>query len=115
MSKLQGLALALRCIDACDHNLTLHGLEKMVFILIFMHADIITVTACDRSRQKTETSECVSIGSNCPGISRTVPDYKNLSRVPECYVKCPGRVLTYVLRQENRKGSVAIVSTRCCE
>ena len=55
------------------------------------------------------------IGSNCPGISGTVPDYKNLSRVPECYVKCPGRVLTYVLCQENRKGSVAIVSTRCCE
>jgi len=23
------------------------------------------------------------IGSNCPGISGTVPDYKNLSRVPE--------------------------------
>ena len=38
-----------------------------------------------------------------------------LSRVPERYVKCPGRVLTYVLRRENRKGSVAIVSTRCCE
>ena len=52
-----------------------------------------------------------TIGSNCPGISGTVPDYKNLSRVPEHYVKCPGRVLTYVLRQENRKGSVAIVST----
>ena len=57
----------------------------------------------------------VCIGSNCPGISGTVPDYKNLSRVLECLVKCPGRVLTYVLRQENRKGSVAIVSTRCCE
>jgi len=56
------------------------------------------------------------IGSNCPGISGTVPDYRNLSRVPERYVKCPGRVLTYVLRQENRKGSVAIiVTTRCCE
>jgi len=50
------------------------------------------------------------IGSNCPGISGTVLDYKNLSRVPERYVKCPRRVLTYLLRQENRKGSVAIVS-----
>jgi len=51
----------------------------------------------------------VNIDSNCPGISRTVLDYKNLSRVPEHYVKCPGRVLTYMFRQENRKGSVAIV------
>ena len=39
-------------------------------------------------------STSASIGSNCPGISGTVPDYKNLSRVPERYVKCPGRVLT---------------------
>ena len=38
--------------------------------------------------------QIVGIGSNCPGISGTVPDYKNLSRVPERYVKCPGRVLT---------------------
>ena len=45
------------------------------------------------------------IGSNCPGISGTVPDYKKLSWVPERYVKCPRRVLTYVLRQENRKSS----------
>jgi len=50
----------------------------------------------------------ISIGSNCPGISGTILDYKNLSRVPERYVKCPRKVLTYVLRQENRKGSLAI-------
>jgi len=43
------------------------------------------------------------MGSNRPGISGTVPDYKNLSRVPERYVKCLGRVLTYVLRQEIAK------------
>ena len=56
-----------------------------------------------------------NIGVNCPGISGTVPDYKNSSRVLERYVKCPRRVLAYVLRQENRKGSVAIVTTRYCE
>ena len=51
------------------------------------------------------TNVCITchIGSNCPGISGTVPDYKNLSRVPERYVKCPGS------RQENCKGSVAII------
>ena len=43
------------------------------------------------------------IGSNCPRNSGTVPDYKNLSQVPERYVKCPGS------RQENCKGSVAII------
>jgi len=37
---------------------------------------------------------------------------ENLSRVPERSVKCPGKVLTYVLRQENRKGSLAIVEAR---
>ena len=28
------------------------------------------------------------IGSNCPGISRTVPDLKHLSRVPEGSATC---------------------------
>jgi len=36
-----------------------------------------------------------SIGSNCPGISGTVPDFKNLSRIPERYGNCPGRELSF--------------------
>jgi len=48
-------------------------------------------TASERSCQSTAE---LSIGSNCPGISGTFPDYKKLARVPERYLKCPGRVLT---------------------
>ena len=36
----------------------------------------------------------IFIGSNCPGISGTVPDFWNLSQVMERYVNCPGRVLS---------------------
>ena len=37
------------------------------------------------------------LGSSCPGISGTAPDFKNLSRVLECFVNSPGRVLTHVV------------------
>ena len=33
------------------------------------------------------------IGSNCPGISGTVPDFLPLSRVPEGPIVCPGSKL----------------------
>ena len=44
------------------------------------------------------TEECFStkddaIGSNCPGISGTVPDLLTLSLVPEGLPICPGRSL----------------------
>ena len=35
----------------------------------------------------------VCIGSNCPGISGTVPDFLPLSRVPESPILCPGSKL----------------------
>ena len=35
----------------------------------------------------------VCIGSNCPGISGTVPDLLTLSLVPEGLPICPGRSL----------------------
>ena len=45
------------------------------------------------NRSKRDLEVEVHIGSNCPGISGTVPDLLTLSLVPEGLPICPGRSL----------------------
>ena len=58
-----------------------------------MVSDKVVVQLPKPSRRRPDTGSALTIGSNCPGISGTVPDLLTLSLVPEGLPICPGRSL----------------------